>query len=536
MPSFYKKFTSSSPVKKGELKLHSGIQISVLESVILLEIPFPATDSIFYKQNKFELEISNDIRLLYSKGEELDSAGIGSLLFLSAAVPPLTPFKNIHTFLPGFKYEISLKTLKITSKVPYQWSLPSEKDFHLSMDDQINILTDLIDKNIRDSCPGQDPIVLFSGGVDSTVLASRVIAMNWKKATFVHYSFGDDDPETRISLTIAKGLNIHIDIVKWNPTAGLQCLQNAAKFYRQPFADHGTVQMYDLFQEVCKRYDHNRTVLDGTGADGAFGLFETAIQSQKLYNIPWFIRRSISSFYPMFSLWKRSIPIEYYIRLFRRSSFLSKLSGFIAHNPLINIGYYLDSKDISLISSSCEEWIMSVAGSSDDRETIPLIDIGLVCARIFAQKDKSLYANSPYRIAYPFMDHEIVDLAIRRARIWPGSSIPKNTLKHMLMNVISPELVYRKKSGFLGPIRETFSHPIFINQLKKVSGMNAPLYKFMNQKLLKEMIIYISDRKDLAFQTYNFLWSATFTNTWLSQLEEISIDEKNDISDNQVRP
>jgi hypothetical protein len=202
---------------------------------------------------------------------------------------------------------------------------------------------------------------------------------------------------------------------------------------------------------------------------------------------------------------------------------------------LINIGYFLDSKDISSISLACEEWIMSVAGSTDDTETIPMIDIGLVCARIFAQKNKSLFANSSYRIAYPFMDQEIIDLAIHRARIWPNSSIPKNTLKHMLTNVISPELVYREKSGFLGPMKETFSHPTLINHLESVSGINAPLYSFVNQKLLKEMINYISNSKDLAFQTYNFLWSVAFTNTWLSQLEEMSIDDKNNISDNQVR-
>jgi asparagine synthetase B (glutamine-hydrolysing) len=521
MPSFHRKFSKISSVKKEELILDSGIEIVISDSEILLEIPFAATDCIFYKKSQEGLEFSNDIRLLYQKGEELDSAGIGSVLFLSAIVPPLTTFKNIKTFIPGFKYKISLENFEILSKIPIEWTKPVERDYHLDEEEQILILSGLIDKQIRHFCPNEDPIVFFSGGVDSTVLATRVVAQNWDKASFVHYSFGENDLETKISNAIAKELNIKLDVINWNLSRGLECIENAVNLFRLPFADHGTVQMYDLFLGISEKYDSNRTVLDGTGADGAFGLFETSKHSKNLYYIPWFVRSMVSPLYKWLSFWKRSTSLEYYLRLIRRSAYLSELPNFVAHNPLINIGYFLNSGDITKISESCDEWIQSVAISTDLTETIPLIDIGLVCARIFAQKDKSLYANSPLRIAYPYMDHEVVDLAIHHARFWPGNSVPKNTLKKILTKVISPELVYRKKSGFLSPVMDTFSHPILINHLEYLANKDAPLHDYINQELLKSMIDYITKKKNLAFQTYNFLWATAFLNSWLQQLQEM---------------
>jgi hypothetical protein len=190
----------------------------------------------------------------------------------------------------------------------------------------------------------------------------------------------------------------------------------------------------------------------------------------------------------------------------------------------MNIAYYLSPDDISLVSSLCEQWITSVAKSNDDTETIPLIDIGLVCAQIFAQKNESHYADSPLRTVYPFMDDEMVDLALHHSRYWPGNRIPKNTLKHMLSKSISPELIYREKRGFLGPVKETFSHPIFLKHLDNVSNSDSPLYDFLNHRLLNNMKDYLVKRKELSHQTYNFLWMITFANTWLSQLDRISLE------------
>jgi len=534
MTSFYKTISSTTYAISESVTLACGAKISFLESKVLIEMPFPSTESIFYKDNGVSLDISNDIRLLYDESDEIDSAGIASLLLLGAVVPPLTPFKKIKAFLPGLRYEINIETLEIKSQTSDKWSNPSFEDNKLCPEEQIQTLSTMLDNKIRTYSPSQDPIVLFSGGVDSSVLASRLSAMDWKKASLIHCSFGKHDPETDVAKSIASALGMPLDIELWDTGAGFESLEKAASLYRYPFCDQSCVPTHSLSQAVISKYSNERTILDGTGADGAFGLFGKTNLSKKLYSLPPIIRRSFGSLYSFLNLWKTPNKFEYYIRLLRRSSLLPELANSIALNPLVNISYYANPADIALVSSLCEDWIEAVSGSNKHIESIPMMDIGLVCARIFAQKNFSPFNSHNFQIEYPFLDHEMVDLALSHARFWPGSDEPKSTLKHLLASAVPTEFVYRKKSGFLAPMEEQFAHPVFIDHLKAVTDTNSPLYEIINRKMILQLIDYLIARKTLPQQTYNFLWGVAFSNAWLTQVKEVSPLIKNKYINNNI--
>jgi asparagine synthase (glutamine-hydrolysing) len=530
MFTFYKNFSHLSPLLEEKVKLHSGITVSVSTTKIIVEMPMPCTESFYYKKTKNSLEITNDIRLIIEKNEELDSSGITSCLLLGAAVAPLSPYKNIHAFIPGYRYDINTNSYEISSQVYCHWSNPLGKDYTMDIDEQIQIIADLIDKKMREKCPTEDPLILFSGGVDSSVFAQRASKMGWDNTTLVHFSFGEKDPETEIAHKISSILKLPMEIINWHKNKGFQCLESAADQYRQIFCDLSTVPTYIFNQELMSKFSNTRTILEGIGADGSYATFSKVGSWQRLYRIPQPIIYAIGRLYNLLQLWKNPSKFEHQLRIFKRSSTLPKCTSIGAMNPMLNITYYATNEDIRTVSNSLQTWLESVSRSNDDLELLPLVNIAFTSAGNYIQKNKSPLNQNSFQIEYPFLDHEMLDLALQHARFWPGSKTPKRALKYLLSKSIPPELVYRKKQGFLAPLTEQFSNSVFLEHFELVSNPDSPLYNYVNQKILKQLLDYLVSGRELALQTYNSLWSITFTNSWLSQVEEVSIKMKQNYS------
>ena len=464
--------------------------------------------------------ISTDLRRLYSQGDTIDTVGITSLLLLGCLVPPLTPFREIHFLLPGFRHTIDLKTQELRSDLSCTWSSQINDDVICDINTQADIVTYVLDETLENLCPTKNPIVLFSGGVDSSLLAARLSLMGWTQTSFIHHSLGEEDPDTIVARRIADELGIALDVVPWDIDHGFESITKAASLYSLPFCDHFCVQTHSLSRALISKYGGNRVVFDGAGADGCFGHFGNAYQLRILYSIPMPIRRILGAPYGLLKLWRTPSAFEYYCRLMRRSIATTDLLLSTSQNPLIGIGFYADPMDIRAIESYCHNWISSIAQSNTNSELELLTVIGLDAPTAARKNNDPLHKGS-FIPKYPFLEHPIVDLAFTRARFWPDNTIPKNVLKHLLSRSISNKYVYRKKM-VCAPLTEQFSHPIFLEHLEAVIENDSPLYGVVNKELVKKMLGDVTSKKVLADQTYNFLWAITFCNAWLSQLQNMT--------------
>jgi asparagine synthetase B (glutamine-hydrolysing) len=529
MIGFYRKFIPNSCSTLESVVLNSGIKISFVDSRITVEIPFASTNSLFYKKNRDCLEISNDLRLLHDKDDTLDSSGICSLLMLGAAVPPLTPFENIKAFIPGFTYEINPNSFVIQSQPSTQWSAFSASDNTMTVPEQVSAISNVLDLRLKKSCPSQNPVVLFSGGIDSSVIANRIASMGWEKATLLHCSFGKNDRETDVAIAINKAFQIPLDIHYWDVNAGFECLEKAASLYAQPFCDDSCVPTHSLSKAVIQGYGRNRVILDGTGADGAFGLFGKAKQIQMLYRLPLIVYRIASACYDRFELWDKPTRMEFFLRVLKRAFFLSALPTSIAQNSLFNIVYFSPKKDIETVDLCCRNWIYSVSKTRKNEEMIPLMDMGLTCTGIYAQKNKWPLSHAGFQVEYPYLSHEMLDLALNHARFWPGSSIPKNALKQLIAGAVPADLIYRQKSGFTAPLSQQYLHPTFIEALYMLTDTNSPLHEIVNQKNLARLTKRLTSRAELPTKTFETLWAIAFLNSWLTQAKAVSHELRQDI-------
>ncbi len=495
---------------------HRFGEVTECDGSIRVDVSFPGMQTLFLREDGDRAEIGTDLRRLYRGNDTLDSAGIVSILTYGALIPPLSPFREIRTLVPGFRYTIGGVPLRVSGEPLQTWTEPSADDTSMGPEAQADRIAETLDRILLESCPAKDPVLLFSGGVDSSLIAARVAEMGWTGATLCHCSFGEHDPEGTTAAAIASILGLNMDVVEWAPEVGFECLERAVENYAHPFADYANVPNYTLLRSVAARYRPGRVILDGSGADGAWGLFDKAAQIRKLYSVPAPARYLAGLPYAPFRVWALPSRAEKIMKIFRKSIQFPDFTYVAALNPLAGIAY--PGAEVRRVNYCLEHWIHSVAGTGDLEETLPLADIAVVCAGRYVPKSLNPLLERGFTVEFPFLHHSSLDLALRHGRYWPGSRLPKAAMKRLLCRYISPDLVYREKVGFTPPQIDLFGDARFLDHLRAVVDGNAPLLPFINRKFILWQLDRAVKRKKIAENTCSFLWAAAFLNTWLSQL------------------
>lgn len=502
--------------------------LSKRSGALKVDIPFTTADQLYYSRDSGKLRISNDLRALYNNKCEADPRGFYSLLQFGATVPPVTLWKEIGEFIPGRRVTINADGQSFFEQDPaITWPATKSLDHSLEFQSQVQILTDLIDQILVEACPNKDPIILFSGGVDSGVIAGRAAAMGWKDATLVNYSFGGNDDESTLAEKMAKHLGLGFVRTSDQDHDSLEVLGDIAEIFLHPFGDPSSSPTYALARAVIDRFSPSRVILDGTGADGAFGLFSKVLFYKKLNRIPQVIRQSVGYIYGAAQYWTTVSSVERIARILRRSSQLPMYLAGIARNPLANIAYHVRPDIRREVLELTNAWVNSTVISRNIEAQLPATDLALNCSRVLAQKTKSVFNAYERKVVYPFLDSRMVGLALQRARYWPGRDEPKKVLKAILASHVPSDMAYRPKSAFIGPYRTIFSRPEFLRVFDRLLAHKTALTEFVDLSVLKKLRDRVQSQTPLPDQTYWFIWTVIFAHCWLEQLERRSSLEGN---------
>lgn len=466
----------------------------------------------------------SDPSRLFVTGMQLDERSVYSLLQFGAIIPPLSQWKGVSRFTPGMRSIVRIDDLHIDEQPLHdRWTNAEGSDATMCDDEQVACINAMVDDLLREACPQRNPVILFSGGVDSGLLAARAASMGWRDTLLLHYSMAKDDPETTNAQAVAKRLGLTIECVRDSEVDGFGMLDAVAETWSQPFGDTSTLPTHALSKAVIARLagGSSRVVIDGTGADGCFGLFGRAASWRKVERVPGRLRRLAAAAYASTRMWRSTSAIERRLRLLRRSSQMPMLPASVAQNPLLGIAYHASEQSRQFVIGTLERWIRDSVPSKDDRATLAGVDLALVCADIFAQKNHSIFDGSPHRIVYPFLDQRMVSLALQRAIHWPGGGEPKRALKLALARQIPANLVHRPKSGFVAPLREKYRDARFLQALDHLCDPGAALASWINQNWFKRIRSDLAEGRPLPAQTYSFVWNAVFAEFWLEQAPSV---------------
>lgn len=438
---------------------------------------------------------------------EINDDAVFSILQFGAIIPPLSPWKGIHRFIPGYQYQ--------GTKMVGPVELPQHQDISIlnpeqQADEVEQLLDKILKKNIGDN--EEDPVLLFSGGVDSGLIASRLAALGYRNSLLINFSFGDDDLESKLAEEMASELGLPFMRVldQDNPSSCLSCLDNPGKIYPQPFGDYSTAPTSNLAQSVIKYLSNQkRLIIDGTGADGAFGMTAKTREWKKVSRVPVIARKAVSLAYGRM-LWHHQGRFERVARILRRSIQMPLLSSILAQNPLATTFYGMTSRH--LVDDLLEAWIGGWAGEIPSTRVVAA-DLALTCTNIFAQKAQPIFELAGHKMLYPFLENEIISMALRSTPHWQMEE-PKAPLKQALSRRIPRNMVYRPKSGFIDPKGEFFFSAEFIDYLRSAAESTSPIAHMLERKPLLKACDLLVQKKELPPQTLNFLWAVVFTDRW----------------------
>ena len=448
-------------------------------------------------------EMSNNPNSLAGSKPEPDEAAVFSVLQFGAIVPPLSPWKGVRRFKPGYRYH------GIKATEPERLNL-TENHPPWNVEEKSHELDRLLDDDLRNALNAQpNPVLLFSGGVDSGLLASRLANLECRNVLLLNYSFQEVDPESLLAEAMAKHLGLRFERISAK-RALCDCLEKPGQIYPQPFGDHSTVPTFEL---ACASVDQLRgkqcLILDGTGADGGFGMTNKLHAWARVGRVPAFLRQWASLIYSV-GLWRRKGGVEHLFRVLRRSVDMPLLSAVLAQNPLAGCLYQdAASNDVHELLS---DWVGGWVGQSLPHRIVAA-DLALTCANTFAQKGQPIFESGGHKVHYPFLQNPVVALALSSIGHFAGNE-PKAALKRSLARDVPHKMVYRPKSGFVDPRAMVFFDPAFLTHFRAAADASSPLSGFLKQKALVKACDLLANKASLPSQTLNCIWAITFMDRW----------------------
>jgi asparagine synthetase B (glutamine-hydrolysing) len=491
-----------------------------------IDLPLVAVYQLFLDCHPdAHVTLTTDARLLRHNDSQAraDPKTLYALMQFGCSVAPFGPWKHVQKLLPGHRHHIKIShglatldshLLSSSGPEPVQSKVSSNKTTR-ELD---NSICQAIDTSLAQCVQNKSPVILFSGGVDSSLMVARLRAMGVSDMQGIHYSICTTDASTQLAVKMADALQLPLEIA--GPGTGCsvdavaELVDNFGKWYVTPFADHSAIPTSALSRIVAERFSGDRPVLDGTGADGLFGLCASAHAWHKVHQLPAIVRRLAWRIYGALGMAARTSKSEYRLRVLGRSSSVPFPLSIIANNPLQNIAYHFDPADVDAVHQHMYSPFDDLMRNTTPGIQASVMDVIHVCCAIFAQKNVSFFLQNPGGIRYPFLSPAMTRPAWTEPLLQRVSDAPKAVLKRILARSVPAELVYHQKLGFIDNLSALFSHPAVQNEMQKLQQRTGVVGQYIKPYMIDMLRRRTANKITLPAQTYSWLWGAIATNIW----------------------
>jgi hypothetical protein len=326
----------------------------------------------------------------------------------------------------------------------------------------------------------------------------------------VNFSFGADDPESKLAESMASKLGLNYQRVEASRPV-LSCLLEPGQLYPQPFADRSAAPTSDLAHAAVNYLgNEKRLILDGAGAEGALGMIPMIGVVEHASRHPAFARKS-AAYVHRRMLWHRTGSIEALAGKLRRSIEMPLPSAVLARNTLA--GTFCRDISLDSLDRLMEAWVAGWAGESPTSRIIAAI-LALRHANVFAQKHRSILESAGHKLLSPFLDTQLVATALYSIPNWHMDG-PKSPLKRSLARHVPRDMVYRPKSGFVDPkADDVLVSSEFVDYLRSSAEPSGPIASFLERRPLLKSCDLLARKAKLPKQTLNVLWAIVFMDRW----------------------
>ena len=498
------------------------IWVSLRSGELRITIPPTTPEQFYLTSDSRGCVFGNDMRLMMRwAGVELDERAIYALFQYGAIPPPITISKTVQRVPNGHVLKIMPNSAEPIFEVFFQPRRKSQEDRESSnLEEHIRETLGSILSRVPTSA-----VLYFSGGVDSGLLSAQLAEIGRTDIRLINYVFGPQDKEGHLALEMAAHLGLACEQIMYDPSDISPMLERLGKDYSYPFGDSSVIPTNLLVHASLRLAERSHTIIEGTGADGAFGLGVKYPIWKLLYSVPNSMRWMIASAYKWLKIWQHGSCGSKVKRLgcaARRSVQMPlQHAAVIAQNSLDGIAYTIPDEVRENLEEVIRTRIQILSLGLGPVDQFSLLDLVHLCAGEMAAKSFDPLRTRGIKPIYPFLEPPMLRLSfsLRWDEKCEGGEA-KAILKKILARSVPRQLVYRPKSTFDPPFQEILTYPSIQRFLRSVViSKDNPLIDFYRMEIVRQMIERAQHGQSLSIGAYSFLWVLMFISGWLRQLE-----------------
>ncbi len=434
-----------------------ALGVDLRSGEIRVVLPPTTPDQFYHRHHGGALALANDLRLLMRWApSSLDERGVYALLQYGAIPAPYTPSRDVGRVPNGHLASFSMRSPAPVLRCCYDLA---EQSRPLREADAVGELWRSLDRTLGALPPST--VVYFSGGVDSGLMAARLAALGRTDVTLFNYSFGPHDGEADLALRMAAHLGLRCEQVTYSPGDLPGLMARLARDYAFPFSDISTIPTNLLVHASLPLVQGAGTALEGTGADGTFGLGLKQPQWAWVYRVPRWIRRATGAGYAALGLWRSDGLAGQVSNIARRSVQMPLAEAAVAaHNALDGIAYTMPPGMPEAFDEAFRSGIHVISRGLEPRDRFSFLDMVHVCCGMYAVKAFEPLRSRGMETVFPFLEPTLLraGFAIGWEQKCAGG-VAKRLLKDMLVRSVPHEMVFRPKRGFRPPLTAIFATP-----------------------------------------------------------------------------
>lgn len=469
----------------------------------------------YYNQKNSELFFASELKSLFEFKEvpkKISKNAISEFLINGWLYEPDTGFENVFKVMPGGYIKYDLNTFKLQNEIYFD--VAKENKILNNLKDK-NI-ENLIDNSIDIQCRSDVPVgVFFSGGVDSTVIASKVdnpacLTAKYDENDIKDSGIGND---YAYSVEIAKELDLDITPIQLTQEEfSIKTIKNIVKCTEEPIADF-TYQISERISFKSRELGY-KVMLSGMGADEIFGGYPRYkfVRYKILFSFFAFSIRPFSRIIKKFKSVEKRID--------RFFSFINEKDFIFAYSSLI-VGFsreevkslIKDESSLKKYHNKINIYLNKVKDQSDFKKAFYLDLYGFLSHNFIVTDKSSMQASVEIRV--PLINkYLLVKNYYENDNNLLNFRNTKKQLKSILREILPDKIINRKKTGFNPPMDR------LIKNLGKEKIIDIIIEGNLNNYINIDYIYTLIEDHFMKKNNNTYkLWIILYLNYWIEENE-----------------
>lgn len=420
---------------------------------------------LYYYLDEQKLVFASEVRALLASGlvpRQLDQDALIDYLRYQTVQSPATILAGVRLLPPG---HYLLATKENVAQHRY-WNPIPEMQVPLSREQWKQQVFDTLQAAVERRLVADVPFGAFlSGGIDSSAVVALMSQVATEKIKTFSVTFAEEAfSEARFARMVAQKFNNQHHEIQLSPDDFLEALPSALDAMDHPSGDGPNTYVVSKATKAAGI----TMALSGLGGDELFAGYSIFRQSARLQGLqslnllPRFFRKGIG----------------HALQLARPSVASAKMAGVLAAEKVSPLSAYPLFRQVlldnqiqqltgirSLPENSAGQYLSALA-EDENFHSLPLLsqvslaEMGTYMQHVLLRDTDQMSMAHALEVRVPFLDHELVELALQIPDAVKYPHSPKQLLVESLGDLLPPEIVHRPKMGFTLPYRDWMKGPL----------------------------------------------------------------------------